>query len=547
MEFQQKTKDEDFSSYFEKSGWGEKFIDARALKICINQNNISDAKENVSHSDDAIADDSHYYAVSVKRPEKNEKSVGEERKILRDYLSSVHFLIAIDLKHSKVDYSKIKNDLQTFLTEKKLLPLYPSNIHYYTKTYAGENTRREFLELIEKDIKSYKHDDNGLKKDQRIVLNYVTDYYEDRSESFNKANIENLKKATIHSNFIFIKELENESGDVKTEERGGKGGEEEKKEKKGEEKTVTTDFQQEEIEVAVEVPSFSDDEHDHYNDEKITTVGAAAGAAAGTATTFRILSPNPNIPLMLKTFIEYRKCFTNKCINHPSLYALRDKSMIEKFFSDFLKRSKNYYNASLPEKLSTNVSGYRLAEDGSFSREAKEFNYNDFILFKKRDFENLKITLRDEMGNTKAETGVIKILPTHEHFAPLSLEKRKEDYMRLKEFVLGMNKQWIGEMYLLDKGYESGIIKKGVDLIFNVYSTLYKNFENEAFKGCMEMEKLGIDSSSHDRNKRWENPAIRKQRAKKLLHSSIKKSYITDITSLYKLTSLMGSVAFKHH
>nr|BDV50031.1 MAG: hypothetical protein [Porcellio scaber clopovirus] len=567
MELQKNTKVEDLS-YSEKPGWANGFFFARALKICINQNNIPDTKENVPHSDHAISDDSHYYAVTVKRPEKIEELVVEgmkwprpEKKLLEEYLSSVHFLIAIDLKHSQGHYYCIENDLKTFFTNENLLPLYQKNIHYYTNNYEGEDKRREFLEFIERDSESYGHDDNGLKKDQRIVLNYFTDYYEDRGESFNNANIENLKKATVHSNFIFIKDLQNESWDEKMEERGegGGGGEEEDKEKEEKEeeeekeekekeeeeeeeveKTVA-DFQQEEMEIAVEVPSLSDEHGD--SDEKSTIAAATETAAGATTTTaaFQIPSPNRNIPSMLKTFIEYRKCFANKCLNHPSLYALQNKFGISYFLMGFLKRSKNYYNASLPEKLSTNVSGYRLAEDGSFSKEVKEFNYNDFILFKKQDFENLKITLRDAMGNAKAETGLFTILPTHEHFAPTSLKMRKEDYMRLNEFVLDMNKQWIGEMYLIDKGYESGIIKKSVDFIFNVYSTFYKNFENETFKGCAEKEKRAINSSSSEVTKMWENPAFRKERASELLYSSIEKTYFTDLILINRLTNLMGS------
>nr|BDV50012.1 MAG: hypothetical protein [Porcellio scaber clopovirus] len=577
------TTEENFL-YSAKRGLEKKIIEAYALEICKNKHkkniaSIGEEKEQVAQYERP------HYVVNVPRPKKNEFAL--ENNILKEYITSVLFFIAFDLKdptNTDCD-SKVEDALKLMFAGQSSLP--PHNRKIYLRKRNENMTRKEFLEFVDRFIKFLRQE--NFIKNEPVVFNYVTDYCQDHSEFFKNANIETLKKETIHSNFIFVKNLVNKSKEVKMEEENVEEEEieEEEIEEEIEEEEIEEEIEEEEIEeeeieeeeIEEEVDEEEEEEkrvieivRDIQQEEKeiLEILSSAEEEIFGilpsdeknTAPAYRRpFSPNRSVPALMKHFIEFRNCFFNKSLNFPSLYVLKNEIELHSFFLNIFMNSENYYYASFPEKLSSNVSGYRLAEDGSFSREVKEFNFDDFILFKKENFENLKITLRDAIGNAKAETGVIKIIKYYS-FPPFA--KRMWDSAAvLKEFVLSMNKQWIGEIYLLNKGHDHDVINRSIDLVFDIYSNLYKNLENASVFGGIEKKKRGIDGSSSSSSSSsstagimeksyWENPTFRKKKAKKLLllllplppHSPSKKSLDAYLNLISELTNLKGSIKY---
>ncbi|RXG57060.1 Guanylate kinase [Armadillidium vulgare] len=392
--------------------------------------------DTTDHGDLVVeGNDDYYYVVSVPRP----KVIGvniQHNEALESYLSSTVFLIALDLKQqqqqqhepqqeqqqqeeheqqpppSNIIANEIEKYLKEFFESGKLLNLFEKRFIFYKR---NENeTRKEFLTYLDSYIESLLRSQK-IKYDDSIVFNYVSDNCEGYEESFEIENLKFLTKSAMvfHSNFIFVNDLL-ETDDAPLEEEEITTDISEKAEEGSEEKAKAEEKVKEEEE-AMEIDiSFSGENQKDIPNAIIAAAVANSSTGTGIKTTTSTtnnsnnrnnttttIAPSANryIPAMMNSFINFRNNFFSKGLNTPSLYVLKNQFELKSFFVDFFRKCENYYFTLYPGKLISNAKGFCFAEDGSISKEVDKFNFDDFIVFKKEDFKNLKILLRDARGN----------------------------------------------------------------------------------------------------------------------------------------------------
>lgn len=275
---------------------------------------------------------------------------------------------------------------------------------------------------------------------------------------------------------------------------------------------------------------------------------------------------------MMDTFIKYGKMFFKKGLNCPKLFVVEDPADLNNFFVKIFKNSENYRD-SFPMVLKSNVNGFCLGKDGAFSKEINVFHFDDFVVFKREDCENLKIHVYDSRGEICGTLNRIRVLEgrktkygkiNDEDF--LSVAKRHILETELqKDFVTNSNKQWLGELYLInDRSLDSGGRKRGLNLVFDAYSKLLESSkEKERLETLCDSRNVkynnhySVDISVvktydvningppmplvPDERMKIKDRDFRKRKARKFLYA-LKKPYNTDLRLLGKLTNLKGHI-----